>query len=424
MKRWRPVLPSRTQIQDARARIQDDLRVLRARLGQWSGRIVLAVRREYRGLRLAEMLRRVLGEVLANPRLGRAAFGLAVLAWSAMILWARILVPLAARPYFMPQPRFQSVAFFENGAGPEFPDSLPTFRSYVRLFDVVSPFWYSVGPSGDVAGGGYRPEVVDFARRKGLKVVPLVNNAKAGPDNSFEAIRTDAARARTVDALAAVAESRGYDGLNLDFELLPPEARDSYTALVTSLAAVLHAQGRTLTVSVFPDVEVSPELSGFFDYAAIGRAADFVVLMAYDRHWPATGPGPISPEPWVEAGLDSLLKYVPARKVILGIGSHAYDWPASAGTGIAEYLSTRTALQRAAAAGSATVYDSASRQSSFSYIAGEGSVRQVWVQDAPSLADKAALAQKRGLGGTALWRLGFSEDGALERFGRALGRRP
>ncbi len=393
-------------------------------MGGWLVRLYRAVVREYRGLSLGRVGRRLSREVAGSPTLGRAVYALVVLSWSAFIVWGRFLVPLSTSPYFRLEERFQAVAFFENGSGSEFPDSLPALQRYVRLFDVVSPFWYSVGPTGEVAGDGLRSEVVAVARSGGLKVIPLVSNLKAGPGNSLDAIGTEDARARTVGNLVALAAARGYDGLNLDFELLPPEARPSFAAFVTSLATALHARGQTLTVSVFPDVEVPPAVSGFLDYRAIGQAADFVVLMAYDLHWLATGPGPVAPLPWVEASLDSLLKYVPARRVILGIGTHAYDWPTTPGSGRAEYLTTRTALQRASAAGSTMRRDPASRQSAFAYTSEVGALREVWVQDAAHVVDKVELARRRGLRGVAVWRLGFSEDGALEEFGRAIGRSP
>lgn len=416
-KRRFPAFPARDE---ARSVLSAAARHLVAGLGRFGG----LVRHEYRGLtfrRVADRLRR---ELAANPARGRAAFVLAVLVWSSLAVWSRFLVPLATTPYSRPEPRFQVVGFFENGAGGFFVDSFPTLQRYPRLFDTVSPFWYSLSARGEVSGKGYREEVVRFARAHRLRLVPLVSNLKEDPGNSVDAIRDPAVRRRAVDALAAVARDRGFDGLNVSFELLPADARPSFTRFVQDLAAALHTQGRILAVSVFPDVEQPPEVSGVFDYRAIGQAADYVVLTAYDRHWSGTDPGPVAPLPWVEASVDSLLKYVARGKVVLAVGTHAYDWPVDAGAGKVEYLPTYAALDRAATVGAQVEYDAASRQSFYYYTSDTGAKRVVWVEDGGHLVDKAALARRKGLRGLGVWRLGFSEPGALERLAEALGRRP
>jgi len=165
-------------------------------------------------------------------------------------------------------------------------------------------------------------------------------------------------------------------------------------------------------------------VSGFVDYRAIGEAADLVVLLGYDRSWPATSPGPLAPLAWVEANINSLLGYLPASKLILGIGAHAYDWPIDPEAGRTDYLSTSAALARASDAGAAVRYDPASRQSFYTYTSQAGADREVWLQDGSHVADKVRLAKSRGLRGVAIWRLGFGETGALEKLGRVVGRRP
>lgn len=378
--------------------------------------------RHYRGLGLGEAGRRAYQEVIASPKRNLAVYALVATAWVTLIVWGRLILPLATTPYAKPLGAFHVVAFFENGAGPFYPDSFPVLRQNYGLFDIVSPFWHSVDPAGEIASDGFRPGVVREARSRGLKIIPLVNNAKDGAGNSWDAIRTHAARSRTVANLAALAEARGYDGLNIGFELLPPEARLDYAAFIDELASALRTQGQVLAVSAFSDVELPPVISGFFDYERIGQAADYVILLGYDRHWTNTQPGPVSPLPWVEASIDSLLKHVPARKVILAIGTHAYDWPQDRGAGLPEYLPTATALDRAAEAGAEVVNEEPVRQRFFTYLDSTGAAREVWVQDAGHIADKLLLARRKGLRGVAIWRLGFSEPGALDTLARALGR--
>ena len=377
-----------------------------------------------RGLDLGQVGRRLGREVFGNPSRDRAVYVLVILAWVSLVAWGRLIAPLAITPYFRPQARFQVIAFFENGAGSKFVDSLPTLKVYSGLFDTVSPFWHSVGADGRVAGDGYRGEVVSLARARGLSVVPLVSNVKSGAGNSFEAIRTPEARAKTVGNLVDLVAEKAYDGLNLGFELLPADARESYSTFLRELAVALHGRGKTLAVSVFGDVDVSPLVSGFLDYRAIGEAADLVVLLGYDRSWPATSPGPLAPLAWVEANIDSLLGYLPAGKLILGIGTHAYDWPIDPEAGRTDYLSTSAALARASDAGAAVQYDPVSRQSFYTYTSQAGADREVWLQDGSHVADKVQLAKSRGLRGVAIWRLGFGETGALEKLGGVVGRRP
>jgi spore germination protein len=404
-------------------RIGDDLRHIRGLLGRWAGDLALAVRLEYRGLDRFELSRRLRRDFLKGRVLGKAAYSLAVVAWAAFIFWGRFLTPLASTPYFRPEREFRTIGFFENGAGPQFDDSWPTLERYPGLLDVISPFWYSVDSSGKILGDGYRPEVMNFARSKGMKVIPLVSNRKQGPGNGFDSIRTPEARAQTVDRLADLVASRGFDGLNLGYGLLPPEARAPYVDFVSSLARALRSQGRSLLVSVFSDVEVPAAISGFFDYRAIGQAADAIILLAYDRSYPATGPGPLAPRSWVSASLDSLLGYAPAGKVFLGVGTHAYDWPVSAEGGVVEYLSTAAALERARDEGALVTWDPVSGQSFYTYVSQSGLGREVWLQDAGHLLDKVALAKGKKIRGIALWRLGFSEEGALEQLAEALGRK-
>ncbi|MEW6031599.1 MAG: glycosyl hydrolase family 18 protein [Bacillota bacterium] len=407
---------------------RDELRRWWTRFLERSGAAARAwakgVRGEYHGLTYARVTRRLAREVFLNPRRRLALYVLVVASWSVFIVWGRILVPLATTPYFRPAPGFQVIGFFENPAGGLFVDSLPALGTWSGILDAVAPFWYAIGPDGALTGDGFREEVMGLARARGLRVMPLVNNLKTGEGNSLDAVRDPEARRRAVQGLADLVVARDFDGLCLSFELLPPEGRDDFTRLVQELSRALRARGRTLSVLVFPDVELPPSVSGAFDYRAIGEAADFVILRAFDRHWTLTPPGPISPLGWVEASIDSLLRHVPARKVILDIGTHAYDWPLDPAAGLVEYLPTYAALERAVSAGAEIRLDEASGQSYFDYRGAGGVQRRVWVQDARHLAERATLARRKGLRGVGVWRLGFSEDEALEELARALGRRP
>lgn len=407
--------------------LQDLKRLAKA----WSQRTIAfarvwwdAVRREYRGLSPERVWAGVRREVFENRRLKAAVYVLVVTTWVLAVVWSRLLVPLDMPPFFRPAGGLHVIGFFENESGGFFGDSLPSLKENPSLFDTISPFWYSVGPDGTVSEKGYRDEVVDFARSRGIRIVPLVTNLKEGPGNGMAVVTEPDLRAQVVTRLADLTVDRGFDGLDMGFQLLPQEARDGYSTFINELAEALRARGKRLTVSVFSDIDLPAAVSGFIDYSAIGRSADLVVLQAFDRHWTLTPPGPIAPLPWVEASLERLTRLVPASKIVLNIGAHAYDWPEDRAEGIPEYLPTEAALRRAALTNSEVEYYESARQSFYTYRGTTGIGRVVWVQDARHLVDKVQLARRHRLAGVALWRLGFTEPGAIEQFEAALsGRR-
>ncbi|HEY3315374.1 MAG TPA: glycosyl hydrolase family 18 protein [Bacillota bacterium] len=326
--------------------------------------------------------------------------------------------------------RLEVMAFYENGdtsgtsgaQGPgdneqTFVDSFPALKDNAASIDIVTPFWFSVGGDGSVTTAKPVSEVQDFAKKNKVQVWALVNNAKPG-DQVAGAVLTDpTARANAIKNIEGIADKYGYDGIFIDFQLIPPKSGPQLTAMVRQLAKDLHAKKKKLGVALFPKIDVSPDVSGAYDYAALGKEADAVLLMAYDRHYESSPPGPVSPLPWVETNLKSTLKSVPAKKVLLAIGTYGYDWPAG---GNGEYLATRVALNRAKANGATVKRDSASGQPYFTYTK-DGLAHEVWFQDAEAFRQRAALAKKYKLRGVGVWRLGFEEPGFWKVIAEAIG---
>ncbi|WP_205847357.1 glycosyl hydrolase family 18 protein, partial [Planctopirus hydrillae] len=71
------------------------------------------------------------------------------------------------------------------------------------------------------------------------------------------------------------------------------------------------------------DVEASAPSSAIPELAS---AADYLVVMAYDEHEESGSPGPIASIDFTERLLDKVLTSVSEDKVVLGVGSYAYDW--------------------------------------------------------------------------------------------------
>jgi spore germination protein len=304
------------------------------------------------------------------------------------------------------------LGFYENTAStPGGTGSLASLQRHARRVRSVSPFWFSIGGDGTLRVDRAQPAVAAWAHAHGVRVEPLANNLGS-------AMLTDpAARSRTVDTLVGLVRSRRYDGIVVDFEILPPTARPALTDLVTRLAARLHPLGRRVGVTVFPRLGVVGSLPDAYDYAALGRQADDVVLMAYDAHYDSSPPGPVAPYPWVQANLLYLLSRVPRQHVALGVGLYGYDWP-EGGTGVT--VDMKGALATAAGRGVRPAWDAPSGEYHYRYTDAAGTAHDVWFEGVRSTGEKAALARRYAIGSVALWRLGFETPATWPTLSSAL----
>ena len=63
-----------------------------------------------------------------------------------------------------------------------------------------------------------------------------------------------------------------------------------------------------------------------FDYPSVAAAADGVVVMNYDEHYPGAEPGPVSSQDWFVQNLRFIKGVIPQEKIICAIANYGYDW--------------------------------------------------------------------------------------------------
>lgn len=139
-----------------------------------------------------------------------------------------------------------------------------------------------------------------FQTGQGYAIIPLIQNyedpalidaATVQSILSSAGLRSEHAR----QIAAFVVGDAGYAGAAVDYRALPDDLRDEYTTFIRELADLLHGQDRTLTVMLPSPVYQGDWLTGAYDWRAIGRAADEVVLTA-----------PLDPLAYVPAAGDEL----------------------------------------------------------------------------------------------------------------------
>jgi spore germination protein YaaH len=113
-----------------------------------------------------------------------------------------------------------------------------------------------------------------------------------------------------------------FDGLHIDFELIP--ARDGAN-FISFLAELREGLGDKLFTIALPARRGALE-NDVFDYAAIAPLADRILVMAYDEHWSGGEPGPIASPDWCRSVAEYALKTIGPDKLIMGMPFYGRSW--------------------------------------------------------------------------------------------------
>ncbi len=205
-----------------------------------------------------------------------------------------------------------------------------------------------------------------------------------------------------------IARQKGYAAVNSDLEYIPGQYRDAYSEFIRNLADALHNVGIELTVSLAPKTSDTQQglLYEGMDYAALGAAADRVLLMTYEWGYTYSEPRAVAPINSVTAVVDYALSVIPADKIDLGVPNYGYDWniPWVEGTA-ARSLGNIAAQELAIDRGAPIQFDENSQSPFFRYTAEDNSRHEVWFEDARSVAAKLELLRSRSLGGVGVWQI-------------------
>lgn len=294
-----------------------------------------------------------------------------------------------------------------------------SLKRNAQALDVLIVEWLHLADT-EGALGRHSPDKETMVRKwvktnaPALQLLPLVNNydmkeKRWDAAGARQMLTSKAARAQFGDELHRYVVAGQHQGLVLNFEELPAEALPDYHTLVEELAVLFHGYGLQLIVAV-------PPADPGYDYARLAAAADRLILMTYDEHTEAGAPGPVAGQGWFEATLDARFKTVDAKKLIVSIGSYAYDW---AGPAQAKELSVQEAWELLDESGAKLHFDARSLNPTFTYVDDiENKQHQVWYLDGVTAYNQIAAALNMRPAGLALWRLGTEDPSIWASLGR------
>ena len=291
--------------------------------------------------------------------------------------------------------------------------SFADFRDHYQRVGTLYPTYFDCDKANPARIiGKDDPQVTSFAHARGIAVLPRYNCQNVAALRAI--MGTPATRQAVINGLVGLVRANGYDGINLDFEAGAPSDRPALTSFVGALADALHAAGVRLAVDASPKVRDVPNhpRSTFYDYAAIARAADTVLVMAWGLHWTTSAPGPIVDVNWVSQ-VAAYVRTVPgAERFVIATGTYGFDWPAGGGPSHpATPLGYDDIQARIASTGAQPVRDPVSQEMHFAYTDASGTGHEVWYRDAGAITATRDVVRGQGLG-FGLWRLGQEDEAA------------
>jgi len=216
----------------------------------------------------------------------------------------------------------------------------------------VSPFWFSAvsgGPAGVTVkfnpnfGGAEANSAWAVAQLRGAGLAILPSIADGSGKAKMATILADPARrAAHVSDIVNLVTSRGYDGIDLDYEQFAfadgraswAATQPNWTAFVNELAAALHAQGKLLSVTIPSPCDTANKCGGsngywVYNLSGIAASADRIRIMTYDFHY--NSPGAIAPIGWVTTSMQYAATQAPANKLVVGIPAYGRSWTKKSG---------------------------------------------------------------------------------------------
>jgi len=259
--------------------------------------------------------------------------------------------------------------------------------------------------------------LIAWAHSNDVKVVLTATLFGEAPNQLL--LSNPASCSNLINHLTVAVSNRGADGVNIDFELLGSGVRTSLTAFMSNLTLRFRRDlpGSQVTIDL-PAVD----WNNSFNVVAMDAFLDYQIVMGYDFHWStATQAGPVAPlqtnATWgaysVERAIDDYLAQgIHPQHLLLGCPHYGYDWPVAStkvpSATITEGVNVNYSDAKAGAATHGRRWDAASSSPYYIYSIG-GVFHQVWYDDVESLGLKYDRVKAKGIGGIAIWALGFDD---------------
>lgn len=287
-----------------------------------------------------------------------------------------------------------------------------TLAAWLPGLTFLSSFSYGFRPDGtltELDDSNLRGPSGDVGVRTLLVLTPLDEEGMFSNELVHMLLEDTQAQERLIGNLGAAMKIRNMFGVDFDFEYVFPEDRERYVSFVERASEVLNAEGFLVTAALAP--KTSDDQPGLLyqghDYAGLGQAANFVLIMTYEWGYAYGPPLPVAPLSSVRRVLDYSISRIAPDKILMGIPNYGYDWtlPFIRGESRAEKISNGEAVRRAAEHGVPINFDEEYQSPYYYYYGDDEHEHVVWFEDERSWEAKFRLVHEYGLAGISIWNI-------------------
>ena len=201
-----------------------------------------------------------------------------------------------------------------------------------------------------------------------------------------------------------ISASKDFDGLQIDYELVPKLDGEDFAEFLRLLKKGLGSKQLTVCVhartkKLQDDVE---------DYERLAKICDKVMIMAYDEHWATSAPGSPASMDWCKRIGEYALSILPQEKYIIGVPFYGRSWITEGDrpAGAWQFNGSNRRL-------SENKVERIKRKDGIPYFEFETTVKVIqYYEDATSLVHRCRMYQSQGFSNVAFWRMG-QEDAAF-----------
>ncbi|MGG1230670.1 glycosyl hydrolase family 18 protein [Bacillus halotolerans] len=293
--------------------------------------------------------------------------------------------------------------------------SYNSLTKYHKYISSIATDTFAFDKNGRVIGDVPSKQLT-YAKKNKIKTWAVISNYNDAiydfDGNLANRVMTDkTARKRFTDQLISLAKKHHYYGVNIDFEAVNPKDRSAYSSFIQYVSQALKKKHIKIMVSVPAKSadDKNDDWSWPYDYAKIGKYADYVQVMTYDEHGIWGEPGSVASTSWIKRSLQFSVKKIKANKVIMGVPAYGYDWDLKDGSSSSakEWNDIKSLIKKQKAK---PAFNKKTGSMTFSYTDKKKHKHVVWYENEKTIETKSRLAKQYKIAGVSVYALGHESE--------------